>query len=126
MRNRLYIITLLSFVTMAANAQTFGNTYSPSECGYDAIQTQRIMTTGANYNGTVYEPFSSATPSEQSEVGANQSGAKGTVRKGFINPSDPGHQSNEFPIGEPWVMLLGALVFTGVIWLRRKQKEKPF
>ena len=48
---------------------------------------------------------------------------KGSIRRGFITPSDPGVQSNEYPIGEPWVMLLfaAALAATTAIRLRRRQ-----
>lgn len=125
MKNRLYIITLLSIVTIVASAQTYGRTYAPRERECDVIQTQRIMTTGANYNGTVYEPFSNVTPSEQSVVGSsnaaedNNSGRH--IRKGLISgPEDPFGPS---PIGEPWVLLLCAAVY-GVwcIYKRRKRK----
>ena len=48
---------------------------------------------------------------------------KGSIRRGFIAPSDPGVQSGEYPIGEPWVMLLfaAALAATTAIRLRRRQ-----
>lgn len=49
---------------------------------------------------------------------------KGSIRRGgFITPSDPGVQSGESPIGEPWVMLLfaAALAATTAIRLRRRQ-----
>ena len=48
---------------------------------------------------------------------------KGSIRRGFITPSDPGVQSGEYPIGEPWVMLLfaAALAATTAIRLRRRQ-----
>lgn len=48
---------------------------------------------------------------------------KGSIPRGFITPSDPGDQSNEYPIGEPWVMLLfaAALAATTAIRLRRRQ-----
>ena len=70
------------------------------------------MATGNAYNGTVYEPFSSATPSEYSEVGAeNTSGTNNgrQIRKGLIGgPEDPLGPS---PVGEPWVLALLALVY---------------
>ena len=36
-------------------------------------------------------------------------------RRAFGQPGDPGNKSNEFPIGEPWVMLLMAGVMAMVI-----------
>lgn len=48
---------------------------------------------------------------------------KGSIRRGFITPGDPGEQSDEFPIGEPWILLLfaAALAATTAIRLRRRQ-----
>ena len=45
------------------------------------------------------------------------------IRRGFITPGDPGEQSDEFPIGEPWILLLfaAALAATTAIRLRRRQ-----
>lgn len=46
--------------------------------------------------------------------------AKSGPRRGFINPGDPGNQSEEFPIGEPWVLLAFAAASAGVIAWRRR------
>lgn len=48
---------------------------------------------------------------------------KGSIRRGFITPGDPGKQSDEYPIGEPWILLLfaAALAATTAIRLRRRQ-----
>ena len=48
---------------------------------------------------------------------------KGSIRRGFITPGDPGVQSGEYPIGEPWILLLfaAALAATTAIRLRRRQ-----
>lgn len=48
---------------------------------------------------------------------------KGSIRRGFITPGDPGEQSDEYPIGEPWILLLfaAALAATTAIRLRRRQ-----
>ena len=45
------------------------------------------------------------------------------IRRGFITPGDPGEQSDEYPIGEPWILLLfaAALAATTAIRLRRRQ-----
>lgn len=44
---------------------------------------------------------------------------KGGIRKGFITPGDPGEQSEESPIGEPWALLLFAAAFAGVVARRQ-------
>ena len=134
MRTRVYIIAILSIAVMKLSAQTYGTTYTPAVRDYgaiqnqQAIQSQQIMATGNAYNGTVYEPFSAATPSEYNNVGSGESSEgnkSGKHIRTFINPSDPGNQSNESPIGEPWVLLGLALVY-GVgctVYKRRKQKR---
>ena len=126
MKTKIYIIALLSVLTVAVSAQTYGKTYKPAQReAEDVIQSQQIMMAGNTYNGTVYEPFSTAAPSDYSEVSTTstteESGRPGHIRKGFINPSDPGEQSEEFPIGEPWIMAVMAVVFGGVIYLRRRR-----
>lgn len=40
---------------------------------------------------------------------------------GFITPSDPGHQSNQSPVGEAWVMIFFAAIATAVIYFRRRK-----
>lgn len=125
MRTKLYIIAILSALTTAAYAVTYGKPYSSSAGEYAAIQSQRVMSAVSSYNGTVYEPFSSGIPSEQSVVGAETSSnpnAGRNVRKGLIGgPEDPLGPS---PIGEPWVMLLCATAFAGVIYFGRKKQKK--
>ncbi len=105
--------------TIVAYAQTY-NMPSPNSNG-EAIQSQQIMPT-CNYNGTVYEPFSSVTPSEQSAVGASYSPSDtpGGPRRGKITgPDTP--PADESPIGEPWIMAAFALLFAGAVALRRRK-----
>lgn len=40
---------------------------------------------------------------------------------GFLTPDDPGHQSNQSPVGEAWVMLLFAAVAALVVYIRRRR-----
>ena len=124
MKTKIYIIALLSVLTVAVSAQTYGKTYKPAQReAADVIQSQQIMMTGNTYNGTVYEPFSTATPSDYSEVSttstSEESGRPGHIRKGFdIGGDTPPGPS---PIGEPWIMAVMAVVFGGVIYLRRRR-----
>lgn len=46
------------------------------------------------------------------------------IRRGFINPSDPGDQSEESPIGDPWSMLVFAAATAGVIAYRRRKAQQ--
>ena len=127
MRTKIYIIALLSVLPVAVSAQTYGTTYKPAKPAQreaeDVIQSQQIMMAGNTYNGTVYEPFSTATPSDYSEVSttstSEESGRPGHIRKGFdIGGDTPPGPS---PIGEPWIMAVMAVVFGGVIYLRRRR-----
>lgn len=114
------MIVVLSVVTIVATAQT----YKPLT-EKQAMENHQVMMTGNAYNGTVYEPFSSTTPSEQSAVGASYSPAKGSgPRKleGFNNATDTG-QSGESPIGDavlPLMLFAGAFLCMRV-FLKRKR-----
>lgn len=110
------IIVILSAVVLAGTAQN----YTTSQVNDPAIQSQQIMQSGSSYQGTVYEPFGNTTPSDYNPVAGEQGKPKGNVRKGFINPSDPGQQSNEYPIGDavlPFALM--ALTFAGVVYFRK-------
>lgn len=119
MKTRIYIIILFCIATMTAFAQTF----SAKPIENTPIQSQQIMSTGANYNGTVYEPFSNTTPSEYTEggSGASYSPAKAPgYRKDFVTPGDYGEGPS--PIGDAMLpLLMMAVVFCGAIYFRRKR-----
>ena len=114
---------MMSVVTLTANAQT----YTPNSANNGAIQSQQIMNSGAAYDGTVYEPFSNTTPSEQTEVGAGYSPAKapsGQRRAGqFDTPAEYGQGPS--PVGDAMVPLMVMAVAMGaVIAFRRKRAMK--
>ena len=112
------VLSTLMACLVPANAQDFNQKRIETP-----IQSQQIMTTGASYSGTVYEPFSNATPSEQSSVGATApTHSTSGPRRGFINPSDPGDKSNEFPIGDAVLpLLMMAMLFAGVTYFRKRR-----
>lgn len=129
MKTRNYIITLLSVMTLAANAQTFKVSNPATQQPLQTQQTmesQRIMSSGTNYNGTVYTPFGNTVPSDQSVVGSSYSqGTTGKARRSKEDNNDPGYTSDESsPIGEPWVLAGMALLFGAVIYLRRARRIK--
>ena len=128
MRKIFVMIAILSVVTMVATAQI----YTP-RVDNGAMQSQQLMPTGT-YGGTVYEPFSTTTPSEQSAVGASHapSGPRrveaiggedaGGSGSGLVNPGDGDPGS---PIGDAVVpLMLMAAAFAGVIALRRRRTVK--
>lgn len=124
MKTRIYIIAILSIVAIELSAQTYKNTYTPAARTYEAsiqnqqaIQSQQIMTTGKAYNGTVYEPFSTTTPSEYNEVGGGSTteggnSARKAKRDLIGGPEDPLGPS---PVGAtPWLMMLILAVGYGI------------
>lgn len=80
------------------------------------MQSQQMMSSGSAYTGTVYEPFGNTTPSE-----ANQPAkAPGGPRKAFDTTADYGG-SGDSPVGEPWILILFALGFMGIIFIRKRK-----
>lgn len=119
MKTRLYIFALLIVACggMGMNAQTFAE---PAD--NNAIQSHQIMPSGTNYEGTVYAPFDNTVPSEQSTVGNSYSPAKapGGPRRTLINGPETGQGPS--PLGDGVLpLILMALAFGGLIYLRRKK-----
>ena len=124
MKKVMMIMVLGALVACLVPAQA--QTFTPAKIDNQAIQSQQIMQTGAAYEGTVYEPFSNTTPSEQSEVGSGYSPARraGAIRKSgeWGTNQDGGEGDEGSPLGDGvWPLLLCAVVFCGVIALRRKR-----
>lgn len=113
-----YFLLLVGFAY--AYAQDFGARTYPTQQDF---QSHQIMSSGANYGGTVYKPFDNTTPSEQSEVGASYSPNKapgGPRRDKVLGPDTP--PADESPVGEPWILLAFAAVFAAGIAFRRKKQ----
>lgn len=122
MRNILNIIIICCFATMSASAQIATSRYAYGQV--DAVVNQPSGTTTPRYSSPIYEPFTNSVPSDQTEVGAEQSGAhKGHIRRGLIGgPEDPPGPS---PIGDALIPLLAlALAFGAVTYFRRKRIAK--
>lgn len=124
---------LALFVVLITSINAWGQTYKPARVDERkampvvtmqgaGMQSQQMMSGGA-YSGTVYEPFSNATPSEAS----NPAKAPGGPRKDQASGRNPGEVdpdagSDLSPIGEPWVMAFFAVAFAGYMAIRRKEK----
>ena len=110
------VLGALMACLVPVNAQNFTQPRDP------AIQSQKIMTAGATYNGTVYEPFNNTTPAEYNPVATAPSNAPSGPRRTLGTPDDPGNQSEGFPIGDAVLPLLAfALMFCGYVAIRRKR-----
>ena len=112
----IFVLGALLACLIPANAQDFTQPRDP------AIQSQKIMTTGAAYNGTVYEPFNNTTPAEYNPVAPAPSNSPSGPRRSFIDLNNPGDQSEEYPIGDAMLpMLLMAMAFAGVTYFRKRR-----
>lgn len=123
MRNILSIIIICSFVTMSAYADMTQYNKSFGQTDYDELTSDRAVMNSTRYSSPIYEPFSSTTPSELSDVGSNSNPHHGHIRRGFdTGPDTP--PSEESPIGDALLPLLAlALVFGGIILLRRRRSN---
>ena len=120
MKNRVYIIVLMSVMAVCGHAQSFPS----SEMDNNAIQSQQILPTNT-YNGTVYEPFDNSAPSEQSAVGSDYSPAKAPSgpRRGFIGGPESGQGPS--PIGDAMLpLLLMAIVFAAGVSVKKLKGER--
>ena len=124
MKNKIsYIITFI-FLSIGFAYTQAEPLYPSAQLEPQPMQNAQVMPT-TGYNGTVYAPFDASAPSEQSEVEEN-SGSRprgGIKRGGNFNYGTEYGQSNESPIGEPWVLAIFALAFAGVIALRKTKKS---
>ena len=73
------------------------------------------------YQGAVYEPFNNTPPSESGNSENATMGISGRKNLGGMDGHDPGDQSNEYPLGEPFVLLLFAAV--AAIFVAKRKKE---
>ena len=124
MKKHLFLKSLLIAIglLMTCINTAWGQVFGAAEQQQTAIQSQQIMS-GGTYNGTVYEPFSNSTPSEQSAVGASYSPAKApSGPRKSRTPGEATSGTDLSPIGEPWVMVILALGFIGIIFIRKRKQ----
>ena len=111
------VLSTLMACLVPANAQDFNQKRIETP-----IQSQQIMTTGASYSGTVYEPFSTATPAEQNYSPATA--PSGPRRAGEWGTGLPEYGQGPSPIGDAVLpLMLCAALFCGVIALRRRKEQ---
>jgi hypothetical protein len=119
-------LLFLAFMCVGAyaEAQNFQSTSSYLNGSSPQTVEQTVAASPQQaYKSTIYEPFSSATPSSDAN-GSNSGPNNISGRKnGFLDPGDTNKnpENTEFPIGEPWIMLAFAAMAAVVITLRKKQ-----
>ena len=111
---------LLLFFTIQVGAQEFSSTSAYRVQQID-MSAQSVQVEGyQQYHSTIYEPFSSSTPS-YSGSNNDQSSGMGGRRNAFDKPDDPGEEPTEYPLGDAWSLLIFAAMAAVVIALRKKQ-----
>lgn len=86
---------------------------TPWSDSYAPMRTKKNAPTGST-DGAIGEDNKSENDPE-GETGAPD---------GFITPSDPGHQSNQSPVGEAWVLLFFAAAAALVVFIRQKREKR--
>ena len=111
--------------TLSATQSGYGGSTSQggqaSAGGYAMPQGFRVAGTKSYnaYQSTVYEPFTTAAPSDNHPMAAGAGEPQITDRKNLAGGGDPGTQGGS-PVGEPFVLLLFAAVAAMVIAWRKK------
>ena len=133
--SKMVVVLLLIFLPVLASANPVyqsSNRYSNSSTvGASSMQYQlesyKMANTstyqvGTTYNPaqTVYEPFSSETPSNSGDNGSSKiSGRKNAGNFGHVD--DP-YKDPEPPIGDAWSLLFFAALAAGVIYIKQRKK----
>ena len=80
-----------------------------------------IMSGAGGYTAPITE-VGSASVGEMATTTGSAAKAPGGPRRGFIDPSNPGSQANESPIGDAVLpVALMALTFAGVVYFRKRK-----
>lgn len=115
-------LLLASLLPLAANAQEWHTTSTLKETGSDynsqvtIVGAEKVSLIPMRSTSTMMATCEVPTPSTESSTSTHNGGR----RREFGRPGDPGDQSDEFPIGEPWVLLAFAAASAGVIAWRRR------
>jgi hypothetical protein len=107
----------LLFFTLQIGAQGFTST-SAYRAERKAITTQSVQVDEyQSYKSTIYQPFTNSTDGDSN----GYEGDVDTGEWGDPTTANPGNQSGQSPIGEPWIMLLfAAAAAVTVAWRKRK------
>ena len=119
--------TLISFLLIACVCTHAAPAFNEESNQVTFQQSNQSNFSGSSYSSTVYQPFSNTTPAEYSASGMNSTDGYNPTyvhgpRKGKIDGPDTRPDENDFPVGEPWVMLAFAALAAGVIAYKRKKE----
>ena len=119
--------TFISFLLIACVCTHAAPAFNEEANQVTFQQSNQSNFSGSSYSSTVYQPFSNTTPAEYSASGMNSTDGYNPTyvhgpRKGKIDGPDTRPDENDFPVGEPWVMLAFAVLAAGVIAYKRKKE----
>ena len=120
MRHKLYIIALLSLLSIAAHAVT----YNPA---LEWKTTSPMMMSGSAYTSQVTEVGAeyAASAATTTETYSPNKAPSGPRREKILGPQDD--PANQFPIGDAVLpLMLMAVAFAAIVAIRRKQKAKQY
>ena len=122
--------TFISFLLIACVCSYAAPAFNEEANQVTFQQSNQSNFSGSSYSSTVYQPFSNTTPAEYSASGMNSTDGYNPSyvhgpRKGKIDGPDTRPDENDFPVGEPWVMLAFAALAAGVIAYKRKKTPSP-
>lgn len=122
--------TLISFLLIACVCTHAAPAFNEEANQVTFQQSNQSNFSGSSYSSTVYQPFSNTTPAEYSASGMNSTDGYNPTyvhgpRKGKIDGPDTRPDENDYPVGEPWVMLAFAALAAGVIAYKRKKEPTP-
>jgi len=109
MRKLVMIIMAVALIALPTMAQDWQSTSAMQGSGSNyAPQVTAVGATSATSEATTTESYSPASGPHR-------------ARKDFVDPSNPGNQSTEFPMGDAVLPLLFmSLAFAGVIYFRKR------
>ncbi len=124
------VLVMLSLCSVALAAPGWSS-MSARQSTADELTDRQVSSawqpTYQGYRSQIFEVGTTNVPSDYSEVSSGssdeQGGHKGHIRK-LGGGTDVGEQSNEYPIGEPWIMAIFAILAAGIIAYRRKNTIK--
>ena len=125
-RARIVLFLLVVCAGAQVNAQTFQSTssYPMTQHASQAVDAS-VAGSYRAYESTIYEPFTAASPSSNSNSSSAPSGISNR-RNGFGTPEteNPGVQPDQYPLGEAWSLLIFAAIGAGVIFIKQRKKLK--
>jgi len=111
MKKFMMIIMAVALMALPAMAQEWQSTSTLQGTG--SAYAPQVMEVGATTVPTIATTTESYSPAK----------APSGPRRGFIDPNNPGNQSNESPIGDAVLpLMLMAMLFAGVVYTRRKKQ----